>query len=132
MDSVTAEGQRLDRWLMRARFYKTRGLAVDAIKIGRVEVNGVRAKPAKVVKVGDLIHLLRPPYKHEIEVRALTSHRVSARLAPDLYQETSASVAARESLTRMLDLNRVVEDRRWGKLSKKERRQRERLKRASL
>ena len=132
MDSVTAEGQRLDRWLWSARFYKTRGFAVDAIKNGRVEVNGHRAKPAKVVKVGDLIHLLLPPYKHEIEVRGLTSHRVSARLAQDLYLETATSAAAREALTRMLELNRVVEDRRWGKLTKKERRQRERLKRASL
>lgn len=132
MDAMTAEGQRLDRWLWSARFYKTRSLAVGAIKNGRVEVNGTRAKPAKAVKVGDLIHLLRPPYKYEIEVRSLTAQRVSARLAQDLYEETPASTAARETLSRALALNRVVEDRRWGKLNKKERRQRERMKRASL
>ncbi len=127
---MTAQGQRLDRWLWSARFFKTRGLAVEAIKNGRVEVNGARAKPAKVVKVGDLIHLRRPPYQHEIEVRGLTAQRVSARLAPELFRETPASTAARESLSRMLDLGRVVDERRWGKLTKKERRQREHLKRA--
>ena len=130
MDSVTADGQRLDHWLWSTRFFKTRGLASDAIKNGRVEVNGVRAKPAKIVKVGDLLYLRRPPFKHEIEVRGVTRNRVSARLAQDLYQETPASLAAAEALRRTLELDRVVEERRWGKLSKRERREREHFKRA--
>jgi ribosome-associated heat shock protein Hsp15 len=129
MEAMSDENQRLDRWLWSVRFFKTRGLAVDAIKNGRVNVNGARAKPAKMVKTGDLIHIQRPPYVHKVEVLGLTARRVSANRARELYVETEDSIAAREALRKTLDLDRVVEQRRWGQLNKKERRERERFKR---
>lgn len=131
MNGAATDTQRLDRWLWSARLFKTRALAVEAIKNGRVEVNGERAKPAKSVRVGDAVRLRRPPYVHDLEVRGLTQRRVSATLARELYVETPDSVAAREALAERLALDKVVEARRWGKLDKRERRERERLKRST-
>ena len=130
MESVSSKGQRLDRWLWSARFFKTRGLAADAVKNGRVKVKEVRAKPATMVKIGDLIHIRRPPYVHKLIVLGLTSRRVSANLAQELYAETADSIAVREALRRNLALDAVKDERRWGQLNKKQRRERENLKRS--
>lgn len=130
MSAAGGDVQRLDRWLWGVRLFKTRALAVEAIRNGRVELNGERAKPAKNVRVGDAVRVRRPPYVHDLEVLGLTPRRVSATLARELYVETQQSVAAREALAERLELDRVVEARRWGKLNKKERRERERLKRS--
>lgn len=130
MESVSTNGQRLDRWLWSARFFKTRGLAADAAKSGRVKVNEVRTKPSYTVKIGDLIHIRRPPTVHIVEVRGLTSRRVSANLAQELYAETAHSIAVREVLRRNLALDAVVVEHRRGRLNKKERRERENLKRS--
>lgn len=125
------DDQRLDKWLWCARFYKTRALAVDAIKAGRVAVNGQQAKPAKALAVGDSIVLRLPPYEWTLEVRGLAKQRLGAPEARKLYEETPASLAARERLREQLKLSAVVEDHRGGKLTKKDRRDREAFKRGS-
>ena len=123
---------RLDRWLHAARWFKTRSLAVEAIVNGRVEINGIGAKPAKQVRAGDVICIRRPPYSYALEVLDVSQRRLSAPLAQALYRETTASVAGREALAERLVLERVLEDPRSGKLHKKDRRERERLKRGEL
>ena len=128
MESVSTSDQRLDHWLWSARFFKTRGLAADAVKSGKV--NEVRTKPSYTVKIGDLIHIRRPPTVHIVEVRGLTSRRVSANLAQGLYVETTHSIAVREVLRRNLALDAVVVEHRRGRPNKKERRERENLKRS--
>ena len=122
--------QRIDRWLCNVRFFKTRGLAVEAIDNGRIEINGVRAKTAKLVKAGDRVRVLRAPYVHDVEVLGVTAQRVGAAIAQGLYRETDASRAAREVLRERQRLSPVREEPREGKLGKHQRRARERLKRA--
>ncbi len=121
--------QRLDKWLWCVRLLKTRGLAVDAIKAGRVDVNGVEAKPSRSVKPGDQIKLKQPPYVVDLRVTGIAKQRVSASVAATLYLEAPASLAARQELAEKLRLSVVREDPRFGKLSKKDRRDREAFKR---
>ena len=122
--------QRVDRWLCNVRLFKTRGLAVEAIDNGRVEINGVRAKAAKLIKVGDRVRVQRAPYVHDVEVLGVSAQRVGAAIAQGLYRETDASRAAREVLREHQSLSAVREEPRDGKLGKHQRRERERLKRA--
>jgi ribosome-associated heat shock protein Hsp15 len=87
---------RLDKYLWAARFFKTRGLAAEAIDAGRVRVNGERAKPAKTVKPGDTLDVRRPPYEHIVKVLAVSDRRGPAAEAQTLYEETLESRAKRE------------------------------------
>jgi len=89
---------RLDLWLVAARFFKTRGLAAEAIGAGRVGVNGERAKASKVVKPGDTLEIRRPPYEHVVKVLAIADRRGNAAAAQALYEETPESRAKREAL----------------------------------
>ncbi|KAF0284252.1 RNA-binding S4 domain-containing protein [Spiribacter roseus] len=91
-----AESVRLDRWLWAARFFKTRRLAVDAIKGGKVEVDGVRAKPARAVRAGNRLLIRKGPQTFEVDVEDLAEQRGPAPQAQALYTETDASVRARE------------------------------------
>jgi ribosome-associated heat shock protein Hsp15 len=88
---------RLDKWLWAARFYKTRGLAVDAIEGGKVRVDEERAKPAKEVKIGAVINIRNKDFEIECEVMALSNIRRGAPEAALLYAETEASKAKREN-----------------------------------
>jgi ribosome-associated heat shock protein Hsp15 len=96
--SGVAGSLRLDKWLWAARFFKTRGLAAEAIGAGRVSVNAERAKPAKVVKPGDTVEIRRPPYEHVVTVRGISDRRGPAAEAQALYEETAESVARRAAV----------------------------------
>jgi ribosome-associated heat shock protein Hsp15 len=96
------EAVRLDKWLWTARFFKTRQIAVEAINAGRVEVNGERAKPAKTLRVNDVLLVRKPPYEFHLDVTGLAEKRVSAVRARALYTETEVSVAARLVLSQEL------------------------------
>jgi ribosome-associated heat shock protein Hsp15 len=96
---------RLDKWLWAARFFKTRGLAQQAVAAGRVQLNGLRTKPAHEVKSADMVELRVGDWRWHVEVKALSERRGPAEEARKLYQETEASRAERE---RRGDL------RRWG------------------
>src|SRR4249920_3070697 len=89
---------RLDKWLWAARFFKTRTLAVEAVDGGRVSVNGDRAKPAKEVKVGDMLAIRRPPFEHVVVVKELSDKRGPASVAALLFEETEESRARRAVL----------------------------------
>ena len=93
---------RIDKWLWAARFFKTRSLATDAIAAGKVEVNGERVKPAKVLQTGDEVSVRLGPYLHVIRVRALSERRGPASVAATLYEETAESLAARAKLSEQL------------------------------
>jgi ribosome-associated heat shock protein Hsp15 len=98
MNNVTApETVRLDLWLWAARFFKTRALARHAIETGKIEMDGQRAKPARGVRVGDALKVVRGEEIFEIEVRALSATRGSASVAQGLYSETEASRKKREN-----------------------------------
>ena len=87
---------RIDKWLWAARFYKTRSLATDEINKGRVQVNGLDAKPAREVKPGDTVSLRQGPVQRTVLVRGLSGTRGPAPVAQQLYEETADSIAARE------------------------------------
>lgn len=115
---------RLDKWLWAARFYKTRTAATEAVDGGKVDLNGEGVKPSRPVKVGDEIRVRMPPYEHVVLVRGLAERRGSPAAAQALYEETPASVAAREKLReqlRMAPAAFVFEER--GRPTKKDRRE---------
>ena len=90
------ERQRIDKWLWAARFFKTRALAVQAIERARVQVGGSPVKPARELKVGDLVRVRQGELERELRVLALSALRGPAPVAQQLYAETAPSVAARE------------------------------------
>ncbi|HEX4858776.1 MAG TPA: RNA-binding S4 domain-containing protein [Usitatibacteraceae bacterium] len=97
-DADKTPGVRADKWLWAARFFKTRQLAVEAIGMGRVEVNGERIKPAKSLKVGDRLLIRRPPFETHLVVQFLGERRVAASIAQTYYAESAESAAARAAL----------------------------------
>lgn len=88
---------RLDRWLWAARFFKTRTLAKAAIDGGKVQLHGVRPKPAKEVAVGDEVRIRVGAVVRTVVVTGVAERRGSATVAATLYVETTASVAQREA-----------------------------------
>lgn len=89
---------RIDKWLWAARFFKTRALASKACDIGRIEINGVRAKPAREVRAGSMVQVENEGGIFHIEVLQLSEMRGPAAVAQTLYKETDASREARDKL----------------------------------
>ena len=116
------EDVRLDKWLWAARFFKTRSLATDAVNGGKVELNGQRPKPAKEVKVGDLLRIRVGPFVHAVMVRALSDRRGPASAAALLFEESAESIAARERLREQHRLAPSVQYEEGGRPTKKDRR----------
>jgi ribosome-associated heat shock protein Hsp15 len=120
---------RLDKWLWAARFYKTRALSADAIDAGKIEVNGDRAKRARLVQAGDRVRVRIGPYEHVVLVKGVSERRGSAPIAQALYEEDAESRKAREAMAahvRAMNANTGYES---GRPTKKDRREIERLKR---
>jgi ribosome-associated heat shock protein Hsp15 len=91
-----ADGVRIDKWLWAARLLKTRSLAAEAVKGGRVQVNGARVKPSREVGPGDEIEVTIGQVRRTVVVRGVAERRGPAKDAVLLYEETPESVAARE------------------------------------
>jgi ribosome-associated heat shock protein Hsp15 len=87
---------RVDKWLWAARFFKTRSLATDAAEGGRVQVNGLRAKPAKEIRIGDRVEVSIGDILWELHIEGLSDKRGPAPEARKLYRESEASTARRE------------------------------------
>jgi ribosome-associated heat shock protein Hsp15 len=102
------ERLRLDKWLWAARFFKTRSAATEAVLGGHVQVGGERAKPAKEVRVGDMIEIRRRGLRWSVVVTGIADRRGSATVAATLYEETTASIAAREQEQRERRLARPL------------------------
>ena len=120
---------RLDKWLWAARFFKTRSMAAQAIEGGKVNLNGVRTKPGRLVRVGDELAVRRGPYEWTVIVRAIARLRGPANEAERLYEETEESRKKREDLAAQLRLERTPERDEPGRPSKKARREMLRFKR---
>jgi ribosome-associated heat shock protein Hsp15 len=126
---VAAARVRLDKWLWAARFFKTRSAAAQAVDGGKVDVGGERAKRARLVQAGDVIMIRRPPFEHELVVRALSETRGPAKEAALLYEETPASRQARERLAYQLKNAPTLTFQGVGRPTKRDRRVIDRLKR---
>lgn len=92
----TLSSLRLDKWLWAARFFKTRALAVEAINAGHVHVNEERAKPARVVHIGDVLRIRKDQNTWKITVLGLNEQRRPAKEAVLLYQEDEHQREERE------------------------------------
>lgn len=86
---------RIDRWLWTARLLKTRALAAEAVRGGRVHVNGAAVKASREVRPGDVLELSTGPVRRTVVVRGLAERRGPAAEAALLYEETAESLAAR-------------------------------------
>ncbi|WP_300504735.1 RNA-binding S4 domain-containing protein [uncultured Duncaniella sp.] len=74
---------RIDKWLWAMRVFKTRTVATEACKKGRVYVGNVIAKPSRTIKVGDVINVRKPPVTYSFRVLALAQNRLGAKLVPE-------------------------------------------------
>lgn len=112
---------RIDKWLWAVRLYKTRSLAAEACKKGKVSCNGQTVKPSHVVKVGEVYHVRRAPITFSYKVLALAQNRMAAKLVPDFMLDVTTP-----DQLQLLELNRLAHAagraRGTGRPTKKERR----------
>lgn len=115
-------GSRLDKWLWAARIFKTRSIATQACKAGRVSINGAPAKASHMVSVGDRVGVRKPPITFIFEVLMPITQRVGAAKVPEVLR----NVTPKEQLE-YLEMTRIgrnaVRDRGTGRPTKKERRE---------
>ena len=121
------ESVRMDKWLWTARFFKTRAMASRACEMGRIEDNLQKAKPARIVRVGDLLQIKCEAGEFQVEVLGVTEMRGSAAVAQTLYRETAASREARHLAAEQRKTQINSELQREGKPSKRDRREIERF-----
>jgi ribosome-associated heat shock protein Hsp15 len=119
---MTDTAVRLDKWLWAARFFKTRGLAKDAIEGGKVHYDGARAKPSRTVEVGTLLRMRLGFDEKTVEVLAVTDKRRSAPEAQLLYRETPESLEKRQQMAAQRKAQNAGQAAPDHKPSKKERR----------
>lgn len=113
---------RLDKWLWAARIFKTRSIAADACKNGRITIGGVKQKASKMVKEGDVIEVRKPPITYSFKILQAIQNRVGAKLVPEVLE----NVTTKEQLE-LLEMNRISgfvgRARGTGRPTKKERRE---------
>ena len=80
---------RIDKWLWAARIFKTRSLAADACKNGRITFNGSTIKPSRMIKEGDTIHVKKSPITYSFKVLKAIEQRVGAKLIPEIYENVT-------------------------------------------
>lgn len=112
---------RIDKWLWAARIYKTRTLASDACKNGRITINGALAKPSRTVKVGDQVGVKKSPITYSFRVLQTIEKRVGAKLLPEVFENVTPP-----EQYELLEMNRISgfvdRARGTGRPTKKDRR----------
>ena len=115
------EEARVDKWLWAARIFKTRSIAADAIKNGRVTMNGMNVKPSRMVKVGEVVSVRKPPITYSFKILKTIEQRVGAKLIPEVYENVTPA-----DQYELLEMNRISgfvdRARGTGRPTKKERR----------
>jgi ribosome-associated heat shock protein Hsp15 len=115
-------GVRMDKWLWAARFFKTRALAARACELGRIQSNGLAAKPAREVRMGDLLRVTNDGGDFQVEVLLLSEVRGAASVAQTLYRETEASRELRLKVAAERKAMKQFEELPAGRPSKRDRR----------
>ena len=113
---------RIDKWLWAARFFKTRSLAARACDLGRVQSNGQPAKPAREVRIGDMVRVTNDGGEFHVEVLLLSEVRGPATVAQTLYRETDASRELRMKVAAERKAMKQFEELPAGRPSKRDRR----------
>lgn len=115
------EEARIDKWLWAARIFKTRTIAADACKKGRISIGGASVKPARTIKPGDIIEVKKPPTTYSFKVLKAIENRVGAKLVPDILENVTPP--AQYELLEMSRISGFVDRARGtGRPTKKERR----------
>lgn len=116
-----ANEARVDKWLWAARIFKTRSIAADACKNGRVTIGGTNVKPSHVVKVGETVSVRKPPVAYSYKILKAIEQRVGAKLIPEIYENVTTA-----DQYELLEMNRISgfvdRARGTGRPTKKERR----------
>src|ERR1700683_3688821 len=113
---------RIDKWLWAARFFKTRSLAARACELGRIQSNGQPAKPAREVRVGDMLRVTNDSGDFQVEVLILSEVRGPGSVAQTLYRETGASRELRLKVAAERKAMKQFEQLPAGRPSKRDRR----------
>ena len=112
---------RIDKWLWAARIFKTRSIAADACKNGRVCIGNVNVKPSHIVKVGETVNVRKPPITYSFKILQTIEQRVGAKLIPEVYENVTTP-----DQYELLEMNRISgfvdRARGTGRPTKKERR----------
>ena len=112
---------RIDKWLWASRIFKTRTIAADACKNGRVMVNDVNVKPSRMVKVGEVVSVRKPPVTYSFKILKTIEPRVGAKLLPEIYENVTTP-----DQYELLEMNRISgfvnRQRGTGRPTKKDRR----------
>jgi len=93
---------RIDKWLWSVRIFKTRTVAAEACKKGRIQINGVQCKPSKTVKEGDTVSVRKAPVTYTFKVLQAIENRVGAKLVPQMME----NITSREQYD-LLEMNRI-------------------------
>ena len=84
-----ADSARIDKWLWASRIFKTRSIAADACKNGRVTIGGVNVKPSRPLKAGEVVSVKKPPITYSFRVLKCIEQRVGAKLVPEIYENVT-------------------------------------------
>jgi len=116
-----AAGIRIDKYLWAVRLYKTRSLASEECKKGKVTINGMNVKPSREIKEGETIQLRRPPITRSYKIIALAENRMSAKMVPEFMVETTPA-SELEILEVQKSMSIDNRERGTGRPTKKDRR----------
>jgi len=118
---MATDAARIDKWLWAARIFKTRSIAADACKNGRITINGMNVKPSHTIKQGEIINVKKPPITYSFKVLQCIENRVGAKLIPQIYENVTD--ARQYELLEMSRISGFVNRARGtGRPTKKERR----------
>lgn len=124
---METQGIRIDKWLWAARLFKTRAIATDAIKGGKVKMDDTPVKPSKEVKEGDIIKVQIEQLHKVVQVKSLVKNRVPAKMVPEVYADLTPPEEY-ERIEFMHAYKSEWRDRGAGRPTKKERRMIEKMK----
>lgn len=113
---------RIDKWLWAARIFKTRTIAAEACKKGRVSLNGAQVKPSRMIKDGDVVQVKKPPITYSFKVLQAIERRVGAKLVPEVME--NVTTPDQYELLEMSKISGFVNrSRGMGRPTKKDRRE---------
>ena len=116
------DSARIDKWLWAARIFKTRSIAAEACKNGRITIKGINVKPSHTIKASDVVSVRKPPITYSFEVLKPIEQRVGAKLINEIYNDVTAP-----EQYELLEMNRISgfvdRARGTGRPTKKDRRQ---------
>ena len=94
--------ERIDKWLWCMRVFKTRTIATDACKKGRVTINGAQVKPSRAIKIGETVDVRKPPITYTFKVLAIPNGRLGAKLVPEYLENLTP-----QSQYDLLEMSRI-------------------------